>query len=80
MLHHRREFDRERPRQLAHRSAVLALEPGEDRTSRRVDKRRESAVKRLMIVHHLVNYLVAIDSLSTPEEYVDLDQTLVHTD
>jgi len=26
-----------------------------------------------------VNYLVAIDSLSTPEEYVDLDQTLVHT-
>ena len=45
MLHHRRQLDREGLRQFADRSAVLALEPRQDRPPRRVDERGEGPVE-----------------------------------
>ncbi len=56
MLHHRRQLDRERLGELAHRQTALVREPSEDRTPRRVGEHAEDTVESIFaIVHHLVN-------------------------
>jgi hypothetical protein len=54
MLHHRRQLDRERPCELAHRDAILALEPGEDRPPRGVGEGREGLIELPIIVHRML--------------------------
>jgi hypothetical protein len=43
----------------------LALEPGEDRPTRRVDERRKGPVELVAIVHHVANYLSVSLPLAT---------------
>lgn len=45
MLHHRRQRDRERLRQLAHRQIAALVELREQRAARGVGERREGAVE-----------------------------------
>src|SRR5471032_3057298 len=52
MLHHGRQLDRKRLRELADRRTVLTLEPFEYRAPRRIDERREGAIEALVMVHH----------------------------
>src|SRR5262245_14823552 len=53
LLHHRRQLDRKRLREVADRGRVLTFQPGQDRTSRRICERGECAVELLIIVYHM---------------------------
>jgi hypothetical protein len=54
MLHDRRQRHRERPGELAHRQAVLVVQPRDQRPPRRVGERREGAVEGLLMLNHRV--------------------------
>jgi hypothetical protein len=55
MLHDRGQRHRKRLRQIAHRDAVLLLQPRQQRAPRRICKRCESAVQGVIaILNHMV--------------------------
>ncbi len=55
MLHDRRQRHRERLRQFAHRDAVPAAKPREQRAPRRIRQRGEGAVQDLIVtLNHMV--------------------------
>jgi hypothetical protein len=57
VLHDRRERDRKRTRQLAHRQALLLAQPGEHGTPRWIGECTKGAVEcAVTIVNHLVKY------------------------
>ena len=69
MLHDGGQGHREGTGKVAHRHALLLVEPGKQRTARRVGEGGEGAVEaRFLIVNHDVNYWVAKPSLSRPDE------------
>jgi len=58
MLHHSRQFDRERTCQIAYRNAALSLETRQDGAAGGINQGRKSAIKQRVIkVHHMVKYL-----------------------
>src|SRR5271165_3326735 len=57
MLHHSRQLDRERLRELGHGRAVFTLKSRQNCPARPIHQRRESTVEPpFVIVHHVVYY------------------------